>query len=65
MGVPSVTVVPDRRLDRHRVEEVLGDPDLYRDPETAASVVAEHEAAKDRAAEAMATWEDLDRKMRS
>ena len=43
----------------------LGDPDLYRDPETAASVVAQHEAAKDRAAESMATWEDLDREMRS
>jgi ATP-binding cassette subfamily F protein 3 len=43
----------------------LGDPDLYRDPETAASVVAEHGAAKDRAAESMATWEDLDREMRS
>ena len=43
----------------------LGDPDLYRDPETAASVVAEHEAAKDRAAESMATWENLDREMRS
>ena len=42
----------------------LGDPDLYRDPETAASVVAKHEAAKDRAAESMATWEDLDREMR-
>jgi len=41
------------------IQERLADPDLYQDPERAAEVVAEHEAAKDLAAEAMATWERL------
>jgi hypothetical protein len=41
------------------VQERLADPDLYQDPDGAAVVVAEHEAAKDRAAELMAEWERL------
>ena len=41
------------------VQVRLADPDLYRDPDGAAVVVAEHEAAKDRAAELMVEWERL------
>ncbi|MCH2422044.1 MAG: ABC-F family ATP-binding cassette domain-containing protein [Acidimicrobiales bacterium] len=41
------------------VQGRLADPDLYQDPDRAASVVAEHEAAKDRAADLMAEWERL------
>ncbi len=41
------------------VQERLADPNLYQDPDGAAAVVAEHEAAKDRAAELMAEWERL------
>ena len=37
----------------------LADSDLYRDPDRAAAVVAEHEAAKDAAAALMADWERL------
>ena len=43
----------------------LADPDLYADDEAVAAAVAEHEAAKDLAAERMAEWEqaagELDR----
>jgi ATP-binding cassette, subfamily F, member 3 len=35
----------------------LAEPDLYADPDTVASVVAEHAAAKDAAAELYARWE--------
>ena len=41
------------------VQARLADPALSQDPDRAASAVAEHEAAKDRAAEAMAAWERL------
>jgi len=41
------------------VQGRLADPDLYQDPDRAAAVVAEHEAAKDRAAGLMAEWERL------
>lgn len=42
-----------------KAQKQLADPDLYQDPEWAAEVVAEHNAAKDRATEAMASWEKL------
>ena len=41
------------------VQGRLADSDLYRDPDRAAAVVAEHEAAKDAAAALMADWERL------
>ena len=41
------------------VQGRLADADLYRDPDRAAAVVAEHEAAKDAAAALMAHWERL------
>jgi ATP-binding cassette subfamily F protein 3 len=41
------------------VQGRLADADLYRDPDRAAAVVAEHEAAKDAAAALMADWERL------
>ena len=41
------------------VQDRLADTDLYRDPDRAAAVVAEHEAAKDAAAALMADWERL------
>ena len=41
------------------VQDRLADPDLYQDPDRAATVVAEHEAAKDAAARLMAEWERL------
>ena len=39
------------------VQSRLADSDLYQDPDRAAAVVAEHEAAKDAAAALMADWE--------
>jgi len=41
------------------VQGRLADSDLYRDPDRATAVVAEHEAAKDVAAALMADWERL------
>lgn len=41
------------------IQERLSDPDLYKNPEEAAAVVAEHEGAKDRAATLMSEWEKL------
>jgi len=41
------------------VQSRLADSDLYRDPDRAAAVVAEHEVAKDAAAALMADWERL------
>ena len=41
------------------MQERLSDPDLYKNPEEAAAVVAEHEGAKDRAATLMSEWEKL------
>ena len=41
------------------VQGRLADPDLYQEPDRAAAVVAEHEAAKDAAARLMAEWERL------
>ncbi len=41
------------------VQQRLADPDLYLDPEAATAAVAEHEKAKDRAAQLMAEWERL------
>ena len=41
------------------VQGRLADSDLYQDPDRAAAVVAEHEAAKDAAAALMADWERL------
>jgi hypothetical protein len=41
------------------VQNRLADPDLYQEPDRAAAVVAEHEAAKDTAARLMAEWEGL------
>ena len=41
------------------VQDRLADTDLYRDPDRAAAVVAEHETAKDAAAALMADWERL------
>ena len=37
----------------------LADPDLYRNPEGATAAVADHEQAKDRAADLMSEWERL------
>ncbi|MDE0833228.1 MAG: ABC-F family ATP-binding cassette domain-containing protein [Acidimicrobiales bacterium] len=42
-----------------KVQDRLADPDLYQDPDRAATVVAEHETAKDTAARLMAEWERL------
>jgi ATP-binding cassette subfamily F protein 3 len=42
-----------------KIQEQLADPDLYQNPDQAAEVVAEHEAAKDQAAELMGNWERL------
>jgi cell division septum initiation protein DivIVA len=43
----------------------LADPEVYADPDTMQALVAEHDAAKDAAAEAMTRWEaamvELDR----
>ena len=41
------------------IQNRLADPDLYQDPDRAATVVAEHETAKDTAARLMAEWERL------
>ena len=41
------------------IQERLSDPDLYKNREEAAAVVAEHEGAKDRAATLMSEWEKL------
>ncbi len=41
------------------LQEQLGDPATYEDPELTKKLVAEHDAAKDTAAEHMATWEKL------
>ena len=41
------------------IQNRLADPDLYQDPDRAAAVVAEHEAAKDAAARLMAEWERI------
>ena len=40
-------------------QERLADPDLYRNPEDATAAVANHEQAKDRAADLMSEWERL------
>ena len=37
----------------------LGDPDIYADPDRVKALVADHEAAKDEAAELMEQWERL------
>jgi len=53
---------PDLYQDPAGVLEIqnrLADPDLYQDPDRAATVVAEHETAKDTAARLMAEWERL------
>ncbi len=38
-------------------QRTLGEPDLYTDPDRVQDVVAQHEAAKDKAANLMAEWE--------
>ncbi len=46
------------------VKEKLNDPDLFKNPEEAESLVEEYETAKDNASELMRLWESLEEKVR-
>jgi ATP-binding cassette subfamily F protein 3 len=45
-------------------KEKLNDPDLFKHPKEAESLVAEHETAKDNASELMRLWESLEEELR-
>ena len=45
-------------------KEKLNDPDLFKDPKEAESLVAEYETAKDNASELMRQWESLEEELR-
>ena len=45
-------------------KEKLNDPDLFKDPKEAESLVAEYETVKDNASELMRQWESLEEELR-
>ena len=47
------------------IQEKLNDPELFKNPEEAESVVAEYETAKDKASELMNQWESVEEKLRN
>jgi hypothetical protein len=55
-GVEAELVAAEAEVAR--LTRVLAEPDLYDDRERSAAVVAEHAAAKDRAAGLMSRWEE-------
>ena len=47
------------------IQEKLNEPELFKNPKEAESLVSEYETAKDKASELMKLWESLEEKLRN
>ena len=55
----------NRALELAEIQEKLNEPELFKNPKEAESLVSEYETAKDKASELMKLWESLEEKLRN